>query len=272
MTSRIGTAHTPTRFHAAIIAATILILAAGCGGTKTEVGDGAPAQVSGENGVAGASDNVKTYFEAEVSSDLDKAKEALAVSEPGSIAAAYAQRNVAVAQAGVSAGETWEDDSVKFSKDKVVICDPAGSTNEDVDPCAEYTEIKTDGTGKLQSFLIDGQDIAGRISIGSEPIVKDDVSVQPDFAYRAVQGGNLFIGVTVTNNRTDDVTPWLNLASYVGPDGRQRDLTSAFGPSSDLAPGATATYIMDFGQVDIGGTVRLEINHDSDTTEFEIPT
>lgn len=196
---------------------------------------------------------LQAYFAAVASYDPDRLEEALASTEPGSIAASYAGYLQALAQAYVDSGRPVPGADIEPAEGGGFSA--CGGTGR-ADDCVVWSDFEG-RDGKLVDFTIDDQDLAPRISTGAATSVPagslGDVEIA--YAYQSVQSGDLFVVVEVTGEQ--DVTIRSGRATY-GLDGSRVTASRYVGPTGTAAAG-TATVVIVFPQVALGGVVTLEL-------------
>jgi hypothetical protein len=187
-----------------------------------------------------------------------KAERALSAALPGSLAAEYATHRLAVIRTITEAGPLVVDamlqkGAVTVEKDGTV--QSCTSVKGATSTCASFGNPRIVG-GKLASFTIDGNSLAGRFADGSKPVAYLlDNWAQLLTAYRSIDG-TLSITVRFTAGSAA-LQPLPAFARYVAPDGRIIAANSSIAPQRDLTAGQSCLIFMAFPTARLGGTVKL---------------
>ena len=192
------------------------------------------------------------------------------LTEPGSVAHAYAihQRAVAQAQRAGGAADLGQGPAIPADTG-YKLCDPDATSN-----CTVYDDFKALQNGKLVSFTVNGQPIEKRLISSKErdPQVLAAVSVQLISAYRTITTDNLLVTFEVKNGTKGEITVASYDSQYVDAAGQQAKAAENAG-LTDLQSGAATVLLSSFPGVDVGGTITLEVfDGDFDTiATFKIP-
>jgi hypothetical protein len=231
------------------------------GGLLTSCGDdpSEPSATASTSTATASTDDLPSeaeledYFAAVASYDPDRLERALASTEPGSVAASYAGYLQALAQAYVDSGRPVPGATIEPADGGgFTACGGTGRA----DDCVVWSDFEG-RDGKLVDFTIDDQDLATRIRTGAATSVPagslGDVEIA--HAYQSVQSNDLFVVVEVTGEQ--DVTIRSGRATYAVA-GSGVAASRYVGPTGTAATG-TATIVIVFPQVALGGVVTLEL-------------
>jgi hypothetical protein len=242
-----------------VIAAILLSVPAfaSCSGSdevKPATGESSAKVATSEAPVAKDKD-VESYFNAIVSADLDQLGEASSLVAPGSIADAYLKYHLAGANAAIDGGSPDEPSDLEKVEGGYKTCDDP----DDPDDCVTWSDLES-VDGKLAKFAVNGKDLTDRISVGDGSTAKAGELGTVEFlvAYQSVQSGDLFVLASVTSG-DEPVTLNSGSATYRGPDKRQSQASSYYGPDS-LAADSTATLGLIFTSAKPGGEATLTFN------------
>ena len=197
--------------------------------------------------------DVEAYFAAVASYDPALLANAVDDTEPGSVAAMYAGYLTELSQAAIDGGDPVPGAEITATADGYKACGGNGGPQD----CVEWAGFQGHG-GKLIDFTINGTSLDDRLVAGdgSPESAGGLATVTMDYAYQSVQSDDLFVVVEV--DATEDVTIRSDAATYQPPDG------SKVGPDRYVgrtgAPGgSTATVVLVFSQMQVGGTVDLSL-------------
>jgi hypothetical protein len=140
-------------------------------------------------------------------------------------------------------------------------------------PCTDLDRFTANSDGLIVSFYEEGNDIAPRLGVSSEPVpVGTSALATVLVSYRTVSPDSLVVLIGVDATST---TAFGTVASYVNPDGRQVDMSDRVGPGgSEVFGGAQATFLLTFPSSDPGGRLFWsgEAGEAGDIpAEFELP-
>jgi hypothetical protein len=197
--------------------------------------------------------DVEAYFAAVASYDPALLENAVDDTEPGSVAAAYAGYLAALSQAAIDSGDPVPGAEITATADGFKAC---GGTGGPAD-CVEWAGFQGHG-GKLIDFTINGTSLDDRIVAGdgTPQSAGGLATVTMDYAYQSVQSDDLFVVVEV--DATEDVTIRSEAATYRPADGPQVH-TSRYVGRTGAPAGSTATVVLVFSQMAVGGTVDLTL-------------
>ena len=238
---------------ARLVVAVALLL--GAASTLSSCGDDDPSatsSASADQALPPAAD-VEAYFAAVASYDPDRLTEALADTEPGSIAADYAGYLAALSRAAIAGGDPVPGAEIHATADGFKACGGTGGPQD----CVEWADFEGHG-GKLTGFTINGESLDGRLVAGDGTNVPagDLAGVRLAFAYQSVQSGDLFVVVDV--DAAEDVTIRSEGAVYRLADGTPVHTSRYVGPTGTPAD-TQATVVLVFPQVAVGGRVDLDL-------------
>ena len=95
-------------------------------------------------------------------------------------------------------------------------------------PCNDLDQFTANSNGLIVSFHEEGNDIAPRLGVSSEPVaVGTSASARVFVSYRTVNPDSLVVVISVSATST---TAFGSPASYVNPDGRQVEMSERVGP------------------------------------------
>ena len=135
-------------------------------------------------------------------------------------------------------------------------------------PCNDLDQFTANSAGLIVSFHEEGNDIAPRLGVSTEPVsVGTSASARVFVSYRTVNPDSLSVVISVSATST---TAFGSPASYVNPDGRQVEMSARVGPGQ-LFGGASALFLLTFPSSNPGG--RLIWRGDAGDTpgDFELP-
>jgi hypothetical protein len=137
-------------------------------------------------------------------------------------------------------------------------------------PCTDLDRFTANADGLIVSFYVEGNDIAPRLGVTSEPVaVGTSAAARVFVSYRMVRPDSLFVLISVSATST---TAFGSPASYVNPNGRQVEMSDSVGPSgSQVFGGAQATFLLTFPSSDPGGRLFWRGEAGDTTAEFELP-
>ncbi|MFW6041826.1 MAG: hypothetical protein ACOC8M_02380 [Guyparkeria sp.] len=226
------------------------------------------ADMEGKQEEPDVDEAIRTYLDGIASWSPSAARDALEYAAPDSVAHAYMQHQINVAEAALDGGLQYGQPTVEAIDGGYELCDSV-----DASLCNEFTEIETID-GVVEDFLIDGTSPGSLLVVGNGDVVESqDVSVEFLTAYRAISSNTLFVTVGV---ETGEEQVELNIysAAYRAPDGEQRQPADAMGPY-EIGAESTATIALLFPEAEPGGTVTLDgyVGDDfANTVEFTIQT
>lgn len=207
-----------------------------------------PTTSAAVDGTAAASE----YFAALASRDPAQTERMLAVSAPGSTAYDYAQHQAAVrAVLGAeSAGFVESDDT------GALVCSGAPEPEQDVS-CSRFASFAFDDEGRLTGFTIDGEGLAGRLSVDGAPTVVDRITVRQASAYRSPATGSLFVVLDVTNDSAQGFELFQLAAAYRPADDEPAlEAEGAWGDAT-LDPGNGGRVVVRFTDAELGGVIQV---------------
>ncbi len=162
------------------------------------------------------------------------------------------------------AGLQSDAQTATVSSGSVEICYEQGTF-----PCADLDQFTANSDGLIVSFDVEGNDIAPRLGVSSEPVpVGTSASATVLVSYRDVSTDALVVVIAVEATSTTAVG---TVASYVNPDGRQVDLSARVGPGggTNVFSGAQGTFLLTFPSSDPGG--RLFWSGQAEGTPASVP-
>lgn len=240
----------------ATVTSSLLLALTACGGnpptTETENGNAAKASQEAEV----SDDEIDDFFKAIAKSDTDSLRSAaseLAASD--SFAEGYATHLANVTEADLDAGYSTEPSEYKKSSDGYQSC---SEDLEGEEVCTEYTDLETQG-GKLASFSVNGTPLEERLTLGDGSSVNagELAKVELLSAYKSGRG-DLFVVMKI-DSRGEEVSPYVNQATYRAPNGRQSTASSDSSYIDGLAPDSSATMYAIFPRAEVGGEVTLTV-------------
>ena len=135
-------------------------------------------------------------------------------------------------------------------------------------PCNDLDRFTANSDGLIVSFYEEGNDIAPRLGVSSEPAaVGTSASARVFVSYRTVSPDSLTVVISVSATAT---TAFGSAASYVNPDGRQVDTSDRVGPE-EVFSGASATFLLTFPSSNPGGRLFWSGEAEDTPVEFELP-
>lgn len=246
-----------------VIAATIVLLATGCGGSdvKGAEGDTAAKKVEGDKLSNG---DIEKYFDAISSADPTKIEDVLTLAAPSSIAFAYLRYQEDANNAAIDGGSPYPESTMTKVDGGFKNCnDPADKSS-----CAVWADFES-VDGKLAKFTVNGVDLKDRISIGDGSKAKVGSLGTIEFlgAYQSVQTGDVAVNVRVTSNK-DAINIASYEATYRGTDKRQITAASIAGPT-ELGADSTAYVSMFFEHAKPGGELKMTLNSEDFMTSVD---
>jgi hypothetical protein len=237
---------------AALVAALVLSgpVLTGCGGNDPV--SSASDAPSADQALPPAAD-VEDYFAAVASYDPDQLRSAVDVTEPGSVAATYAGYLTELSQAATDGGDPVPGAEITATADGYKACGGTGGPQD----CVEWADFEGYG-GKLVDFTINGTSLDDRLVAGDGTSQNAGglATVTMDYAYQSIQSDDLFVVVSV--DATEDVTIRSDSATYQQANGAPVGPDRYVGRTGTPA-GSTATVVLVFSQVPVGGTVDLTL-------------
>jgi hypothetical protein len=245
------------------------VLLVGAASTLSSCGDDdkAPTASASADQALPPTADVEAYFAAVASYDPDLLTDALADTEPGSLAADYAGYLAALSRAAIAAGDPVPGAEVHATADGYKACGGTGGPQD----CVEWADFEGHG-GKLTGFTTNGETLDGRLVAGDGSTVPagDLAGVQVAFAYQSVQSDDLFVVVDV--DAAENVTIRSAGAVYQPTDGAAVHTSRYIGRTGTPA-GSKATVVLVFPQVEVGGRVTLDlVSADQHTETVELTT
>jgi hypothetical protein len=230
-----------------LVAATLGVLLAGCGGDRTDPVD-QPTPVAGDN------PTVKEFFTRLASQRTDRLGQALELTAPGSPAHKYVTFQLDLAEAR-------RDDDVRPGRVRVqqrdgghLLCGPGQRGAR----CAQFTAIDMVGD-RISSFDVDGDTIADNLSVGSgrpqELTSGATVEFRSSYLQPATDSYWVLLRVTAAE---EPVQLHLDGARYarVGGEVLEPVLHSR---RDRVPPGSAATVALVFPHAEVGGNVDLRL-------------
>ncbi len=137
-------------------------------------------------------------------------------------------------------------------------------------PCNDLDQFTANSNGLIVSFYEEGNDIAPRLGVSSEPVgVGDSASARVFVSYRTVNPDSLDVVISVTATST---TAFGSPASYVNSDGRQVEMSARVGPGSgQVFGGASALFLLTFPSSNPGGRLFWRGQAGDTAADFELP-
>lgn len=238
------------------IFAILALVLTGCGGetsdSKPADGDASAKKVENDEPKL-ANDDIEKFFKAISSADPDRIEGVKSLAAPDSVAAAYAQQQQDVINAGIDGGVPQDESTLKKVDKGYENC-PSGQP----DSCIVWDDFEA-ARGKLAKFTVDDIDITDRISIGDGSTKKagDLATLEFRSAYKSVQSGHVFVSVLVTSSN-EKINIGSYEATYRGVDKRQSTAVDVSG-LTELDADSVATLAMVFKAAEVGGTVKVRI-------------
>jgi hypothetical protein len=163
------------------------------------------------------------------------------------------------------AGREPDTQTATVASGSVEVCYEQGAL-----PCADLDRFTANSDGLIVSFYVEGDDIAPRLGVSSEPVaVGTSASARVFVSYRMVNPDSLVVVISVSATTT---TAFGAGASYVNPNGRQVDESDRVGPGdSQVFDGAQATFLLTFPSSDPGGRLFWSGEAGDTGVEFELP-
>lgn len=179
---------------------------------------------------------------------------ALKLTAPGSPAHAYVSHLANVSEAALDGGNPFDDSALDELKDTSFrTCDDPSDDKS----CTTFSNFKVNASGKIVDLRVGGKTIGDRLTVGNGQSVKShDAKFTFLTAYKSVSSNSLFITVKIQSG-AKPISPNIFSASYRSPDGKQRDATTAYGPT-DLDANSNSIVTLVFKSVAAGGRVTLE--------------
>lgn len=257
---------------AALAMAAAILVGCGTDDVKPAEGDGSVATVDNgpsptasgeaEGGTDLPSDEeVEAYFDAVSTYDIDDLELAMELSEPGSIAEAYAGYILASANSAIDGGVPLEGEEPRKVTGGYESCPP-----EDPESCATWTDIEG-RDGRIVKFRVNGEDIGDRLAAGNGQSVQAGSLARAEllYAYRSVQSDALFVLVRIESGEAP-ITVATYEGTYRAPEGRQSQSSQNSGPT-ELMGDSSATVALVFPGAEVGGTTAFPIYSDDFMTE-----
>lgn len=206
----------------------------------------------------------RRYFEAFATYRPADMQQMLEEATAGSPAAVYAEVQIAYVSALQQEGIPAQSSRFTVTDTGVELCSDDGAGGR---VCTQFETLRVD-SGKLQSFTVDGVEIAERLAAGGQVAQQGEATVELVGAYHSVQADSLVVALDVRNgsDQTLNLNPYS--AEYVTVDGRQVTAADAFAPI-DLRPGVSAYVALAFPAQGVGGTVYLTGYGDDFSSELE---
>ncbi len=137
-------------------------------------------------------------------------------------------------------------------------------------PCNDLDQFTANSDGLIVSFYEEGNDIAPRLGVSSEPVaVGTSASARVFVSYRTVDPDSLVVVISVT---ATDTTAFGSAASYVNPDGRQVEMSERVGPGGgQVFGGASALFLLTFPASNPGGRLLWRGEAGDTPADFELP-
>jgi hypothetical protein len=256
-----------TRGTVAIGAAVFALVLAGCSGDEAKPASGdddsvaqvdpdpstPPAETSSEpvDTDLPSDDDIEAYFNAVSTYDVGDLKHAMKLSEPGSIAEAYAGYFLGAANASIDGGYPLAGDLPIKVDGGYKAC-----TGKGEDACVTWADVEG-RDGKIVNFTINGKELGPRISAGTGKSVDAGSlgQVKLLYAYQSVQSGGMFVVAEVRSGAAP-ITIGSYQATYRSREGRQSTAAETTGPT-ELAAKSLATIVLSFPNAEPGGTVTI---------------
>jgi len=197
---------------------------------------------------------LKAYADAVAAhADPEPMREALKYTEDGSVAFAYLTHLANVVEARLDGGEpSTEQEVTKEGPGTYKSC--ADSSDEST--CATFADFKVNDQGKIVDLTVNGKEIGSRITLGNgDSVTSGGASFTFLSAYKSVQSNALFVTMRIEAGKRP-ISPNIYSATYRSPDGKQREATSADGPT-DIDARSNALVSMIFKGVKTGGKLTL---------------
>ena len=133
-------------------------------------------------------------------------------------------------------------------------------------PCESYTGFRSDASGRITDFLVDGQSVSSRLTIGADS-TGSGLAVSSVTAYLTTQTGSVAVVFKVRNvgqQTVGDASPAF-LPVFVTSDGSQFNYDTSYsvlpGP---LQPGASVAVIAVFNTRMITGQFSVRTNNQTE--------
>ena len=155
---------------------------------------------SGSGSALPSESELRAYFTAVATYDVDGLAAAEEIAADGSPAQGYAAYLGELAASAIAAGQPVEPAEVEEADGDYKACGGTGAPEE----CAVWSDL-TGEDGRLTGFSVNGTKIADSLVdlTGQSPISSPGLyEVQPEHAYRSPQSGTLFVLVTITAEDT----------------------------------------------------------------------
>jgi hypothetical protein len=169
--------------------------------------------------------------------------------------------NAAIRDAGLES----DAQTATVASGSVEICYEQGTR-----PCTDLDRFTANSDGLIVSFYEEGNDIAPRLGVSSEPVaVGASASARVFVSYRTVNPDSLAVLISASATST---TALGSAASYVNPDGRQVDMSDRVGPGgSQVFSGAQALFLLTFPSSAPGGRLFWSGEAGDTRVDFELP-
>jgi len=212
---------------------------------------------------SGTDEVVRSYVDALAATDDPEAmRDGLRYAAEGSVAYVYLEHRANLADAALDGGSPFPAYRATASGDGFEICDPSDRAS-----CGTFAGFQT-ADGKLTDLTVDGDRPGPLLTTGNgDKVTANGLNAEFLTAYDAIAGSGLWVTIRITSG-PESVELDIYSATYRAPDGRQRQVTDAYGPY-ELGADSNAMVALVFAGVQPGGTVSLTA-WDQDYNEDEL--